>query len=67
MIIGYIYIIAKETIKLVNTAVKCLLNNATNIKVIFKNFAPFTNWISRRNNRQEDDDNLMWQIRDKLM
>ena len=45
------YIHVKGTITIRNTAAA----NNTNKKVIFKNFAPFTNCISQINNTQVDD------------
>ena len=49
------YIIVKRTIAVNNTAAADADTNNTNKKVIFKNFAPFTNCISEINNTQEDN------------
>ena len=49
------YIVLKGTITAINTAAQVQPNNGTNTKVIFKNCAPFTNWINRKNNTQVDD------------
>ena len=43
------------TIKVPNTEADSAPVNNTNKKVIFKNCAPFTNWISEVNNTQVDD------------
>ena len=48
------YILAKETITVVNTAAADEQSNITNRKIIFKNCAPFTSCISRINNTQID-------------
>ena len=50
------YILVKGTITVPNTAVADAAASNTNKKVIFKNFAPFTNCINRVNNTQIDDD-----------
>ena len=49
------YIIVKRTIAVNNTTAADADTNNTNKKVIFKNFAPFTNCISEINNTQEDN------------
>ena len=49
------YIIIKGTISVTNTAAAGAAANNTNIKVIFKNRAPFTNCISEINNTQIDN------------
>ena len=49
------YILVKGTITVTNTAVQAQPNNGTMIKIIFKNCAPFTKYISRINNTQVDD------------
>ena len=49
------YILLKGTITLPNTATKGATVNNTNKKVIFKNFAPFTDCITEINNTQVDD------------
>ena len=43
-----------------NTAVAADTANNTNKKVIFKNFAPFTNCISKINNAQIDDEEYIY-------
>ena len=48
------YILVKGTISVNNTAAGADANN-TKIKVIFKNCAPFTNFISEINNTQVDN------------
>ena len=48
------YILVKGTIIVNNTAAADADANNTNKKVIFKNCAPFTNYISEINNRQVD-------------
>ena len=48
------YILVKGNIKVNNTAAGAAVNN-TNKKVILKNFAPFTNCISKINNTQIDN------------
>ena len=49
------YILVKGIITVNNTAAQGAAANNTNIKVIFKNCAPFTNCISEINNTQIDD------------
>ena len=49
------YIIVKRTITVNNIAAEGGAANNTNKKVIFKNYAPFTNCISEINNTQEDN------------
>ena len=49
------YILVKGTITVNNTAADSAAANNTNKKVIFKNCAPFTNWISEINNTQIDN------------
>ena len=49
------YILVKGTITVNNTAAAGVAANNTNKKVIFKNFAPFTNCISEINNTQIDN------------
>ena len=51
----YIYICVKVTILVPNSATVAVPANNTNKKVIFKNCAPFTNFISEINNTQADD------------
>ena len=51
------YILAKGTISVNNTAAQGAAANNTNKKVIFKNFAPFTNCISEIDNAQIDNAN----------
>ena len=48
------YILVKGTISVNNTAAQGAAANNTNKKVIFKNFAPFTNCISEINYTQTD-------------
>ena len=48
------YILVKENIAVSNTGTAAAHNN-TDKKVIFKNFAPFTNCISKINNNQIDN------------
>ena len=48
------YILVKGTITVVNTGTDAAPNNADN-KVIFKNCAPFTSFVSRIDNTQIDD------------
>ena len=50
-----IYIYVKVTILVPNSATVAVPVNNTNKKVIFKNCAPFTNFISEINNTQADD------------
>ena len=49
------YILVKGTISVTNTAAQGANANNTNKKVIFKNCAPFTNYISEINNTQIDN------------
>ena len=49
------YILAKGNISVNNTAGDDAAANNTNKKVIFKNFAPFTNCISKINITQIDN------------
>ena len=49
------YILVKGNITVNNTAADGAAANNTNKKVIFKNCAPFTNWISKINNTQIDN------------
>ena len=49
------YIVAKGNITVNNTAAEGASANNTNKKVIFKNCAPFTNCMSKINNKQIDD------------
>ena len=49
------YILVKETISVNNTAAQGAAVNNNNKKVIFKNYAPFTNCISEINNTQIDN------------
>ena len=49
------YIIVKGTITVNNTAADGVAANNTDKKVIFKNCAPFTNYISEINNTQVDN------------
>ena len=49
------YILVKEIIAVNNTAAADANANNTNKKVVFKNYAPFTNCISEINNTQVDD------------
>ena len=53
--ITVIYILVKRNITVNNTATDGAAANNTNKKVIFKNFAPFTNCISKINNAQIDN------------
>ena len=49
------YIVVKETITVLNTATKsAAVNNGTK-NVIFKNCAPFTDYMTEINNSQVDD------------
>ena len=50
-----VYIHVKGTITVLNISVQGSAVNKTNKKVIFKSWAPFTNWISEINNTQVDD------------
>ena len=49
------YILVKGNISVNNTAGAGAAANNTCKKVIFKNCAPFTDWISKANNNQEDN------------
>ena len=49
------YILVKGNITVNNTAADGAAANNTNKKVIFKNCAPFTNWISKINNTRIDN------------
>ena len=49
------HILVKGTISVPNTAAQGAAANNTNKKVIFKNWAPFTNCISENNNTQIDN------------
>ena len=49
------YILVKGNISVNNTAAAAAAANNTNEKVIFKNCAPFTNWISKINSTQIDN------------
>ena len=49
------YILVKRNITVNNTAAADVDANNTNKKVIFKNYAPFTNCISEINNTQVDN------------
>ena len=49
------YILVKEIIAVNNTAAADANANDTNKKVVFKNYAPFTNCISEINNTQVHD------------
>ena len=49
------YIVVKGNITVNNTAAEGASANNTNKKVIFKNCAPFTNCMSKINNKQIDD------------
>ena len=51
---SYAYILVKRIITVNNTGTTAAPNNR-NKKVIFKNFAPFTNCISEINNTQKDN------------
>ena len=51
---GDAYILVKGNITVNNTAAEGAAATNTNKKVIFKNFAPFTNCISKINNTQID-------------
>ena len=50
-----VYILAKGTITVHNTATTDADANNTNKKIIFKNFSPFTNCISEINDTQVDN------------
>ena len=47
---------AKATITVPNTAAQSAAVNNTDKKVIFKNYSPFTNCLSKIYNREVDDD-----------
>ena len=49
------YVLVKGIITAINTAAQNQPNNGANRKVIFKNWAPLINCISRINNTQVDD------------
>ena len=49
------YILVKEIIAVNNTAAADANANNTNKKLVFKNYAPFTNCISEINTTQVDD------------
>ena len=49
------YILVKRNISINNIAADGSTANNTNKKVIFKTFAPFTNYISEINNTQENN------------
>ena len=49
------YVLVKGNITVINTADAVVAANNINKKVIFKNCAPFTNCISKRNNTQIDN------------
>ena len=49
------YIFAKGTITVANTAATEADADNTNRKAILKNWAPFTNYITKTNNTQMDD------------
>ena len=49
------YILVKGTTTVADTSATGAAANNTNKKVIFKNCAPFTNWISEINNTQVDN------------
>ena len=53
--ITVMYILVKGNISVNNTATDGADANNTNEKVIFKNCAPFTNFISKINNTQIDN------------
>ena len=48
------YILVKGTIAVPNTTVVCVAVNSTNKKIIFKNWASFTDQITEINNTQVD-------------
>ena len=52
---SYAYILVKGNISINNTAGAGAAANNTNKKVIFKNCAPFTNYISKIKNTQIDN------------
>ena len=52
---GDTYILVKRNVTVNNTAADGTAVSNTNKKVIFKNCAPFTNWISKINNTQIDN------------
>ena len=49
------YILVKGTVTVANTVAQGPTNNTANKKVMFKNCAPFINFISKINNTQVDD------------
>ena len=49
------YILIKGTIAVPNTTVVCAAVNSTNKKIIFKNWASFTDQITEINNTQVDN------------
>ena len=49
------YILVKGNISVNNTAAAASAVNKTNKKLIFKNCAPFINWITKINNTQIDN------------
>ena len=49
------YILVKGTIAVPNTTVVCAAVNSTNKKIIFKNWASFTDQITEINNTQVDN------------
>ena len=49
------YILVKRTITVTNAAAEGVAVNNTNKKVIFKNYAPFTDCITEVDNTQVDD------------
>ena len=49
------YIIVKGNISVNNTAAESAAANNINKKVIFKNRAPITDWISKTNNTERDN------------
>ena len=49
------YILVKRTMKIPNTAAAGAAVNDSNKKVTFKNFAPFTDYITEISNTQVDD------------
>ena len=56
---GDTYILVKGNIAVNNTAADGAAANNTNKKVMFKNCAPFTNYISKINKADIDNANLM--------
>ena len=49
------YILFEETITIENKAAAIEANHAANKKVVFKNIAPFINYVSRISNMEVDD------------